>query len=401
MNDNIFAAMPAITQLTRAGRLQEATAAIQRALGGYTAASDATGHAERPEKAPIEGIFHVINNDTMSSTSRARHARPTSTGPQPEPVRAPREAPLGQFITGSYTNHAGTRAYKLYIPGGYREQPLPLVVMLHGCTQSPDDFAAGTRMNQLAEEEGCLVLYPAQGQGANVAKCWNWFNAGDQRRERGEPSIIAGITRQIMKSHRVDPQRVYVAGLSAGGAMAVTMGVTYPEIYAATGVHSGLPYAAAHDMPSAFAAMRQGKSQGNTTGVGTENIRACGPEVSQLLVPTIVFHGDRDTTVNPCNGDQVVAQSQVQSDHDSANVQSQANARVTVQRGKVANGHAYTRTVYRDSSGGASAEHWLVHGAGHAWSGGSSTGSFTDPKGPDATKEMIRFFLEHSIPSRH
>jgi len=403
MNDNILAAMTEITQLTRAGRLQEATAAIQRALGGYTAASDATGPAGGPEKAPIEGIFHVINNDTRPSTSRARHARPTSPGPQPEPVRAPREAPLGQFITGSYTNHAGTRAYKLYIPGGYREQPLPLIVMLHGCTQSPDDFAAGTRMNQLAEEEGCLVLYPAQGQGANVAKCWNWFNAGDQRREQGEPSIIAGITGQIMKSYRVDPRRVYVAGLSSGGAMAVTMGVTYPELYAATGVHSGLPYAAAHDMPSAFAAMRQGKDQGNSQriGVRAENIGGRGPDASQPLAPTIVFHGDRDTTVNPCNGDQVVAQSQAQPANGSANAQSQTNARVTVQRGKVANGHAYTRTVYRDSNGGASAEHWLVHGAGHAWSGGSSTGSFTDPKGPDAAREMIRFFLEHSSPSRH
>ncbi|MGI8739196.1 MAG: extracellular catalytic domain type 1 short-chain-length polyhydroxyalkanoate depolymerase [Gammaproteobacteria bacterium] len=404
MNDNIFAAIPEITQLTRAGRLQEATAAIQRSLGGYAAASNTTGPAERPEKAPFEGVFHVIDSCAIPS-SRARHATPTSPGPQPEPVRAPREAPLGQFITGSYTNHAGTRAYKLYVPGGYREQPLPLVVMLHGCTQSPDDFAAGTRMNQLAEEERCLVLYPAQGQDANVSKCWNWFNACDQQREQGEPSIIAGITRQIMKSHRVDPRRVYVAGLSAGGAMAVTMGVTYPELYAATGVHSGLPYAAAHDMPSAFAALRQGKrtgtGSGNTTGVRAENVGGRGPDVSQPLAPTIVFHGDRDTTVNPCNGEQVIAQSQAQPANGSANSQSQTNARVTVQRGKVANGHAYTRTVYRDSSGDASAEHWLVHGAGHAWSGGSPTGSFTDPKGPDAAKEMIRFFLEHPRLARH
>ncbi|MGH8501988.1 MAG: extracellular catalytic domain type 1 short-chain-length polyhydroxyalkanoate depolymerase [Gammaproteobacteria bacterium] len=393
MNDRILAGMPEITRLTRAGRLQEATAAIQRMLGCHMPASAVTEPAGQPEKASIDGVFRVINNNTMQS-GQARHARPASPGPQ---VREPRDAPLGQFITGSYTNHAGTRAYKLYIPSGYREQPLPLVVMLHGCTQDPDDFAAGTRMNQLAEEHPCLVLYPAQAQGANVSKCWNWFKEGDQRREQGEPSIIAGITRQIMKSYRIDPRRVYVAGLSAGGAMAVTMGMTYPELYAATGVHSGLPYAAAHDMPSAFAAMRPG----NTIGVRAGNGGVREPAVSQQLVPTIVFHGDEDTTVHPGNGDQVIAQSRAKPPDDSANAQSQANAQVTVQRGEVANGHAYTRTIYRDATGQASVEQWLVHGAGHAWSGGSSSGSFTDPKGPDATREMIRFFLEHPKPSRH
>ena len=164
----------------------------------------------------------------------------------------------GQFLAGSYTSPAGTRTYKLYIPSGYRGQALPLIVMLHGCTQSPDDFAAGTRMNGLAEEHRCFVVYPAQTPTANGSKCWNWFQAADQQRGQGEPSLIAGITRQIASTYHIDARRVYVAGLSAGGAMAVILGMTYPDLYAAIGIHSGLAYALAHDLPSALAAMQQG-----------------------------------------------------------------------------------------------------------------------------------------------
>lgn len=384
MKDRIMAAMPEVLRLTRAGRLREATSAIRRILSGSPLEPGVSEPAARTGKAPIEGIFHTMDEPP----ARATEAIEISTRARPAPSWAPDATPQGQFITGSYGNEAGTRSYRLYIPGNCHGRSLPLLVMLHGCTQGPEDFAAGTRMNQLAEERQCLVLYPSQSEGANPSKCWNWFKEGDQHRDRGEPSIVAGVTRQIMTSHKIDPRRVHVAGLSAGGAMAVTMGMTYPELYAAVGVHSGLAYAAAHDLPSAVAAMR------GDNGANGRIERSRRLTIGERVVPTIVFHGDRDTTVNPLNGEQVIAQSLTVP--GSGNADTGASSHVTVERGQVAKGHAYTRTIYRDTGGQHSLEHWLVHGAGHAWSGGSSSGSFTDPRGPDATKEMIRFFWSTS-----
>lgn len=282
-------------------------------------------------------------------------------------ARGPGEALPGKFIDGSHTNAAGTRTYKLYVPSTYTgEQQVPLVVMLHGCTQDPVDFASGTQMNQLAEEMHCLVVYPAQSQSANAQRCWNWFSAVDQTRDQGEPSIIAGITRDVMASHNVDDAQVYVAGLSAGGAMATIMGTLYPDLYAAVGVHSGLPFASAHDLPSALAAMKGKFGQ---------------PRDQGKSIPIIVFHGDRDTTVHPANGDELIARGK----HLAAN-------EVVVEPGRVPDGHAYTRTVHQHPDGTPHAEQWLIHGAGHAWSGGSARGSYTDGKGPDASREMMRFF---------
>jgi poly(hydroxyalkanoate) depolymerase family esterase len=230
------------------------------------------------------------------------------------------------FEVRTLANPAGSRAYKLYVPSGYRGQTLPLVVMLHGCTQSPDDFATGTRMNELAEEQLFLVAYPAQSKSANVSKCWNRFSAADQQRDHGEPSLIADITRQVMRDFAVQPGRVYVAGLSAGGAAAAVMGATYPDLYAAVGVHSGLACGAVSDMPSAFAAMKNGGS--SSAG------RASGK------VPTIVFHGERDTTVNPINGDQVIARALPT-----------GNLRTTIEHGESAGGVHYTRSRHADDNG--------------------------------------------------
>jgi len=292
----------------------------------------------------------------------------------------------GQFLEKSYTNQAGTRAYKLYVPSRYCGQPLPLIVMLHGCTQSPDDFAAGTRMNLRAEAHNCFVAYPAQPASANPSKCWNWFRPGDQNRGRGEPSLIAGITRQVISDYSVDEERVYAAGLSAGAAAAAILAVTYPDLYAAIGVHSGLACGAASDVASAFAAMRQSRR------ATRRNSASCSVRASySRTVPAIVFHGDQDSTVHPHNGDQVIAQLQELLATD---------LRMTVEHGRVPGGRAYTRTLHCDANGHVVFEQWLTHGAGHAWSGGSPAGSYTDPRGPDATGEMLRFFLEHPLSSQ-
>jgi poly(hydroxyalkanoate) depolymerase family esterase len=387
------------TRLTRAGQLVEATVLLQRMLRGETAPDATSGTTGRIALTGREPLIIDAKANTIEETDSPNSARPAST--QPGMLRALdikgksglalrgliKRAPLSisdvvpegaRFIEGTYSNAAGSRAYKLFIPSGYQGQPLPLVVMLHGCTQSPDDFAAGTRMNFIAEEQNCFVVYPAQGREANQAKCWNWFRTADQQRGRGEPSLIAGITRQIIRDYSVDPKRVYVGGLSAGAAAAAVMGATYPDLYAAIGVHSGLACGAASDLPSALVAMRQGGGPDDRVILGD------GP-----LVPTIVFHGDRDITVHPNNGDHILDQSM-----RTTSTQKQ------VHHGLVSGGHAYTRTIHIDASGREIFEHWNIHGAGHAWSGGRPVGSYTDPRGPDASREMLRFFLGHSLPQQ-
>ncbi len=289
----------------------------------------------------------------------------------------------GRWLSESFINFAGTRNYRLYIPSAYRGQPMPLIVMLHGCQQWPDDFAAGTRMNFVAEEAGCFVAYPGQPRSANGLRCWNWFNPRHQHRGRGEPSLIAGITRQVMSRYNIDPARVYVAGLSAGGAVAAIMAATYPDLYAAAGVHSGLARGSARNVPSAYAVMRNGLAE-----IAAE---VAAPPISLVRrrpVPMIVFHGDRDDTVHPRNSDHVLEQAWP----GAAGVLRQKR-----KRGRVKGGHGYTSTAYMDERGRSVLEMWEVHDSGHAWSGGNAAGSFTDQKGPDASREMMRFFLEHRL----
>ncbi len=341
MKLNLPQALQEATRLTRAGHLGQATAAIRRMLAS-------PGGAVPPQPGPAQ-------------------AAPASAAASKDAAEA------SQFLIRTFSNQAGSRPYRLFIPSGYHGQPVPLIVMLHGCTQSPEDFAVGSGMNQAAEASGCLVAYPGQTKAANAQKCWNWFNPGDQRRDAGEPSLIAGITRTVMSQYAIDPARVYVGGMSAGGAAASIMGQVYPDLYAAVGVHSGLACGAARDMQSGFAAMQRG---------GNGSIR---PDKSRN-VPTIVFHGEGDGTVSPSNGDAVVAQA----------VQGMP-LRTRVESGQQANGHPFTRTLFVDANGKTFAEHWVVRGAGHAWLGGSPAGSYTDPRGPDATAEMMRFFLQHTL----
>jgi poly(hydroxyalkanoate) depolymerase family esterase len=280
----------------------------------------------------------------------------------------------GQFIMRSLSNAAGKRDYKVYIPKTYSGRPMPLLVMLHGCTQDPDDFATGTRMNKIAEKAGCFVAYPAQSTSANGHKCWNWFNEIDQQRDRGEASIIADITRAVINAYGCDPERIFVAGLSAGGAMAVIMGNRYPELYSAVGVHSGLPYAAARNLSSALAAMRRGAV--DVKPEESDDVKA---------LPVIVFHGDIDKTVHPRNGEQIIEQALAH----VASTERKEQGPV----GKSRDGMpVYTKVVYEDRKHRPMAELWTLHGAAHAWSGGSSDGSYTTANGPDASAEMMRFF---------
>ncbi|WP_042697498.1 PHB depolymerase family esterase [Azospirillum sp. B506] len=379
-------------RLTKAGKLTEATRLIQRLLQGKderqpeTASPGATlegefvrldpatdaGSRPSPESGTTDGTRSRPRTG-LGETLRGLAARFKPTGlhggaPHPSPDPLPDGA---SFVTLSHSGTAGTRAYKLYVPANPGDGPRPLVVMLHGCTQSPDDFAAGTGMNALAELHGLLVAYPEQPALANAQRCWNWFRPEDQRRDEGEPALIAGITRDIMRDHRVDPQRIYIAGLSAGGAAAAIMGTTYPDLYAAVGVHSGLPAGAAHDLPSALAAMHQGGG----------HHRKASP--TRPMVPTIVFHGDRDHVVHPSNGDDVASQASDGS-----------GSRAEVLQGHKPGGRSYSRSIHRTPDGRTLCEHWTIHGAGHAWAGGSPSGSYTDPQGPDASAEMLRFFLD-------
>lgn len=282
-------------------------------------------------------------------------------------------APASRLVEHTYRNRAGSRHYRVYTPRNAPESAAPLLVMLHGCSQSVEDFAYATRMNELAEELGFVVVYPVQSSRANRARCWNWFEALHQRRNQGEPSLIAGITRTLLR-RGVDPRRVYVAGLSAGGAMAAVMGAEYPDLYAAIGVHSGLPHAVAEDYASALAAMSGRRS-------GRHGAR--GGEAGGRRVPTIAFHGDEDSTVHPSNSDFARAE----------------GSRVAVEQGR-RNGRSFTRTVQLGAGDRPSFEQWVVHGAGHAWIGARPGAPFADPLGPDASREMLRFFLSHTRQAR-
>ena len=422
-----FADMMEATRLTGAGRLAEATDLIQRSLGGLATPRDAPKAiepptldltAERVDDAPraASGTQTTAKPQASTRTESAPKSETTTkteavlAGPIPEKLRAAVDgvvrglAPVlkglatkgltpkglapqapgfgfvkpqtpdrssetaagaGSVVTKSFAGPAGMREYRLFVPS--RPQvPAALVVMLHGCNQTADDFAVGTGMNRLAERDGLFVAYPVQTGRANAQRCWNWFEPRDQGRETGEAAIIAGLTRAVMADHAIDPNRVFIAGLSAGGAAAANIARAFPDLYAAVGVQSGLAASCARDVGSAMMAMQMG---------------APGPG-GGAHVPTIVFHGEDDTTVSIRNADQVLAQA--------------GAAALTPARERFdGDGRPYTRTRYADAAGRVMLEDWRVRGAGHVWSGGDRAGSFTDPQGPDASRAMLDFFAAH------
>lgn len=365
--------------LTKQGKLSEAAALLQSGLRGPAKTP--------PQEDVVEGSFTRLNDPPAGAPAasaplgRARKSGLAETLRRLAAGGMPARGPLAEgaaplpegatFLRKTYQGPDGRRDYRLYVPARQTGAPMPLIVMLHGCTQSPEDFALGTGMNALAEEFGCLVAYPAQPSGANMQKCWNWFRPEDQARGGGEPALIAGLTREVLQEARVDPARVYIAGLSAGGAAAAQIASAYPELFSAVGVHSGLPLGAAQDVAGAFAAMRGGAAPGRHV----------------IPVPTISFHGSADSTVHPANGQAVVAQA----------LRARPGLHPSVSQGQSPGGRRYTRSRHLDSQGRPMAELWEIEGAGHAWSGGQAAGSYTDPQGPDASREMLSFFLRHGL----
>lgn len=278
------------------------------------------------------------------------------------------------FTDDIFACASGSRRYRLYVPACAKEGTTGVVMMLHGCTQTPEDFATGTGMNALADRLGFVVIYPAQSRGDNAQSCWNWFSRGDQRRGRGEPAILAGLAQKICAEYDVTREDTFVVGLSAGAAMAAILGETYPDVFAAVGAHSGLPAGSAKDVPSAFAAMA-----GNA-------LEAPDPVQADQRVRTILFHGSADHTVHPSNGDNIARRARGVGSSQIVETSAKGDA----------GGRTYTRDISSDEHGIIFLEHWAVDSLGHAWSGGQPGGSYIDPKGPDASAEMIRFFFEAS-----
>lgn len=317
----------------------------------------------------------------------------------------------GHWVTGITRTPFGSRKYRLWVPVGYdRQRPSALVMMLHGCTQRAEEFASLSGMNRIADRDNFLVVYPQQSRRANLLDCWNWYDAKHQSRGAGEPAILAQVIAEVHWSHRIDPERVYVIGVSAGGAMAVVLGATYPDVFMAIGVTAGAEFKGATTRTSALALMRRGGPDPGQQGLLAFQAMAAGlAKKTRSRFPVIVFQGSSDRRVNPVNADQLVAQWAKTNEclterNRNAGLQPGMSlpagfktAATSLEEGiseaKIPGGYSFTTYRYKDGAG-LLMEKWIVHGMGHAWPGAPGVFRYGDPKGPNASQEMWRFFLE-------
>lgn len=364
-------------RITRLSKSAKETLSLQNAMTGLVVTS---------ALSPLVAMNSSLTKQRKATSSRAGHtlsavvrqlraARSLVQGPlarSKEPKSVPRIPQGAQYLNRTYRSKFGSRGYRLYVPASAPHQPKGLILMLHGCNQTPDDFALGTNMNALAEKHGLALAYPAQTRRQNAASCWNWFKPGNQVRGMGEPAILAALTRKLKQEFGLGRNEVFVAGLSAGGAMATILADVYPDVFSAAGVHSGLARGAAYDVLSAMSAMQSGSAFDGIAPVVTSRSRR---------VRRIIFQGDHDSTVHPSNASMIVA-----------SVMGRDAVPTKIGKRSV-RGRGYSRSDFAGSDGTVQVELWMIEGAGHAWSGGRVAGSYTDNKGPDASAQMMRFFL--------
>lgn len=375
--------------LTLQGRLVEATKLIQAGLRVPLAStSDATKRSFGVEGAfvDVESSTSTVDGTELVSTWREQKAEAMDiefredkdlVAPFSTPVATNIETTPASFSQHTFQAETLLYTFRLFIPSrALTDSLIPVVVMLHGCKQNADDFARGTAMNIIAEREKFIVVYPEQIRQENSMGCWNWFEPKHQMRVQGEPAMIATLVTKVLEEHRGDPSRVYIAGLSAGGAMAALVGQLYPEIFAAVGVHSGLAPTSAHNVASAFTVMRKGPGRASRRPIG---------------LPVIVFQGSGDKTVAPSN-----AQAIVNAELEAHTKRGEALLRLSNEESKSSAHRIVTRELWMDSSGKCQVESWNILSAPHAWAGGDPSGSFTDPQGPSASEAMFRFFQHHA-----
>ena len=368
MKPRLIDAMGEALSLVRQSNLAEAAALLQRALAGEAPERRESGPGARPPLPPGPA-FAPPPRRPLGDVLRALRQRPVMPpGARPAPGPAP---DFGErFLKRVYRGPAGALGYRLYLPAEREGRSLALVLMLHGCTQNPEDFAVGTQMNGLADEFGLIVAYPHQPRRANASGCWNWFDRRHQNRGSGEPAKLAGLARMLAKEFGVGSERIFAAGLSAGGAMAEVLAATYPDVFAAVGVHSGLPYRSAVDAPSAFAAMK-----------GAAAVEPAPAAASDRRCRKIIIHGLADGTVDPVNGERILDRAE------------QAERLKRIDLDWAIAGGRVSRAVLEDDDGRPVVERWQVEGGGHAWFGGDPRGSYTQTVGLDASRVMVRFFL--------